>query len=385
MALVNIDSHDRQQYGVGNDFLPFPKIVMMGLRRGGKSSICQVMFHNMQPLDTLYIESTTAPTSSIFSSFIDFEVVELPGQIDVTEAMIDADRIFANVGALIYVIDSQDEYINSLANLNSVIVHAVRANPAINIEVFIHKVDGLSEDFRLDAQRDITQRVTDELLDVGLVNLSISFHLTSIFDHSIYEAFSRVVQKLIPQMATLENLLNVLCQHSGIEKAFLFDIGSKIFVATDSSPMDIPTYEICTYFIDITVDMNTLYHQDQPLPEPTASITAAEDAGVSQAGTVVIGHNNNDNNSSNNSTLHNKLPQQQKLQLQQQEQRQQQRRRRIGSTSRLSNGVILYLQQMVKGLALVCLMRKENTPKMALVEYNVEFFRDALEHLWMVG
>ncbi|KAK9323728.1 Gtr1/RagA G protein conserved region-domain-containing protein [Lipomyces orientalis] len=348
MTMSADEMHDGHTAGPN----PSPRIVMMGLRRGGKSSICQVMFHNMQPLDTLYIESTTAPTTSVFSSFIDFAVMELPGQINFTEAMIDAERIFSTCGALIYVIDSQDEYINSLANLHSIILHAVNANPNINIEVFIHKVDGLSEDFRLDAQRDITQRVTDELLDDGLVNVSISFHLTSIFDHSIYEAFSRVVQKLIPQLATLENLLNVLCQHSGIDKAFLFDIGSKIFVATDSSPMDIPTYEICTDFIDITVDMNNLYAVDRR--PKTATRTDAN---------TITGRADSSSNGVK------PIPQ----------------GRPIGSTSRLSNGVILYLQQMVKGLALVCLMRKESMPKIALVEYNIEFFRDALEQLWLIG
>lgn len=99
-----------------------------------------------------------------------------------------------------------------------------------------------------------------------------SFYLTSIYDHSIFEAFSKVVQKLIKQLPTLENLLNtlnsvraggftpLLCstlrlhhvlttralttrprssavrpapQHSGIEKSFLFDVVSKIYIATD--------------------------------------------------------------------------------------------------------------------------------------------------------
>lgn len=40
-------------------------------------------------------------------------------------------------------------------------------------------------------------------------NISFSFYLTSIYDHSIFEAFSKVVQKLIPQLPTLENLLNI--------------------------------------------------------------------------------------------------------------------------------------------------------------------------------
>ena len=44
----------------------------------------------------------------------------------------------------------------------------------------------------------------------GYDQIHLSFHLTSIYDHSIFEAFSKVVQKLIPQLPTLENLLNIL-------------------------------------------------------------------------------------------------------------------------------------------------------------------------------
>lgn len=45
--------------------------------------------------------------------------------------------------------------------------------------------------------------------------MSFSFYLTSIYDHSIFEAFSKVVQKLIPQLPTLENLLNIFISVSG--------------------------------------------------------------------------------------------------------------------------------------------------------------------------
>ena len=56
------------------------------------------------------------------------------------------------------------------------------------------------------------QQVADELADAGLSHdaIPISYHLTSIYGHSVFEAFSRVVQRLIPELPTLENLLNVL-------------------------------------------------------------------------------------------------------------------------------------------------------------------------------
>lgn len=62
--------------------------------------------------------------------------------------------------------------------------------------------------------RHIQSRIIDELLDhpasSDMANLPLNFYLTSVYDHTIYEAFSRVVQRLIPQLATLENLLNTL-------------------------------------------------------------------------------------------------------------------------------------------------------------------------------
>ena len=40
---------------------------------------------------------------------------------------------------------------------------AFKANPGLHFEVFIHKVDSLSDDTRMETQRDIHQRVQDEL------------------------------------------------------------------------------------------------------------------------------------------------------------------------------------------------------------------------------
>ena len=64
----------------------------------------------------------------------------------------------------------------------------------------------------LDTQRDVQQRMGDMLADAQMEHIHLSYYLTSIYDHSIYEAFSKIIQKLIRELPTLENLLNVLCQ-----------------------------------------------------------------------------------------------------------------------------------------------------------------------------
>ena len=40
--------------------------------------------------------------------------------------------------------------------------------------------------------------------------IQIVYHLTSIYDNSIYEAFSKIIQKLIRELPILEHLLDIL-------------------------------------------------------------------------------------------------------------------------------------------------------------------------------
>ncbi|XP_078133695.1 ras-related GTP-binding protein D isoform X3 [Sander vitreus] len=240
-----------------------PRILLMGLRRSGKSSIQKVVFHKMSPNETLFLESTNKicreDVSS--SSFVSFQIWDFPGQIDFFDPTFDYEMIFRGTGALIFVIDSQDDYVEALSRLHLTVTRAYKVNPEINFEVFIHKVDGLSDDHKIEKQRDIHKRANDDLADAGLERIHLSIYLTSIYDHSIFEAFSKVVQKLIPQLPTLENLLNIFISNSGIEKAFLFDVVSKIYIATDSSPVDMQTYELCCDMIDVVIDISCIYGQ----------------------------------------------------------------------------------------------------------------------------
>lgn len=97
-----------------------------------------------------------------------------------------------------------------MATLSETITRAHNVSRDIKFEVFIHKVDGLSDDIKIETQRDIHQRSSDDLMESGLENrVQLSFYLTSIYDHSIFEAFSKVIQKLIPQLPALEDLLNL--------------------------------------------------------------------------------------------------------------------------------------------------------------------------------
>ncbi|OMP83016.1 GTP-binding protein gtr2 [Diplodia seriata] len=271
-------------------------------------------------------------------SFMDFQVWDFPGHLDYFDPAFDVDNIFDEIGALIWVIDAQDEYLDAITRLNTTILNLQHSYPNINVEVFVHKVDGLSEDYKSDTYRDIIQRVQDELSDAGYENAPVSFYQTSIYDHSIFEAFSKVIQKLIPQLPTLESLLNSLCSTCRIEKAYLFDVLSKIYIATDTSPTDIGSYEICSDYIDVVVDVSEIYGWDRP------DENGYTDGDVEETG-------NNDAES-------------------------------LITMERKGNNY-LYLREINKYLALICLMGEDSpAEKKALIDYNVGVFQEALAQVF---
>jgi Ras-related GTP-binding protein C/D len=227
----------------------------------------------------------------------------------------------------VFVIDAQDDYMEALGKLHLTVTRAFKVNEDIKFEVFIHKVDGLSDDHKIETQRDIQQRATDELIDQGYDNIHLSFYLTSIYDHSIFEAFSKVVQKLIPQLPTLENLLNIFISNSAIEKAFLFDVVSKIYIATDSSPVDMQSYELCCDMIDVVIDISCIYGVDTDTSGATFDQSSS-------------------------------------------------------STIKLNNGTVLYLREVNKFLALVCILREDNFDKQGLIDYNFNCFREAISEVF---
>ncbi|SMR62819.1 unnamed protein product [Zymoseptoria tritici ST99CH_3D1] len=235
-----------------------PKLIFMGTRRSGKSSIQKVIFEKYSPAETLYLEPTTKIETATMDSFMTFEALELPSTT-LTAPLSTHDSLFATAGSLIWVLDMQDEYFASISLLIQTAVHLLQHHPRINFEVFIHKTDGLSEEYKYDTFRDVRQRVTDELADAGYGDRGIAFYQTSIFDHSVYEAMSKVVQKLVPQLPAMEALLNKLCSACRIQKAYLFDTVSKIYLATDASPTFLKDYEACADYVDVVVDVKQIY------------------------------------------------------------------------------------------------------------------------------
>ena len=264
---------------------------------------------------------------------------------------ISEDMIFRGCGALVMVIDAQDEpYQEAVSRLVETVKRAQAINPNIFFEVFIHKVDGdlfLSDEHKIDCQRDIQRYMAVELSDAGLDEVNLSYYLTSIYDHSIFEAFSKVVQKLVPQLPTLENLLNCLIVNCNMEKSFLFDVVSRIYLATDSNPVDMQSYELCSDMIDVVIDVSCIY-------------------GVQRAGGAMLGNGQGQGGAGPGEEGGDALAYDSQS----------------SSVVRLDNGMVLYLREVNSFLALVCMLRADNFSKKGLIDYNIDCFKSALVRIF---
>jgi hypothetical protein len=320
-----------------------------------------------------------------------------------------SDEIFVKATALIFVLDAQDEpYDHVLQSFTDTVTRAVRANPSIAIEVFVHKVDGelfLSDEAKYDCRRDVMQQVSDELADAGFSShdaVPISYHLTSIYDHSVFEAFSRVVQRLIPELPTLEHLLNVLVSTCSMEKAYLFDVASKLYISTDSSPVDMQSVELCSDMIDVVLDVSGIYGTGGIGPKNAgakdAIVEAAplegdgseekvdgQDALVTDAINELTSSNHLDSSANENDELLGKLVGQVSPTAEEEandaDGAASAYDSESSSTIHLSNGMVLFLKEVDTMLALVCLTRAENFKKKSLINYNIGCLKKALKAL----
>lgn len=250
------------------------KILLLGLRRAGKTSILEVLFNELAPKQTFYLETTMRVVKHSIDTVIPLEIWDTPANVTVE-----------NLGAgleefecIIFVIDIRDLYNQPISKLVEFIVASHKVKPGISIEVFVHKAEKLQEDDKIENYRQINDRVLDRLIDINpdYEHLPINFHLTSVYDHSLHESFSKVLQKLVESLPYIEELLNVFCANSQSPKAFLFDVRSRLYVATDASPVDSATHNLCCDYLQMLNSFGPLYKslRDPRTPPPTATPTS---------------------------------------------------------------------------------------------------------------
>ena len=87
----------------------------------------------MSPNETLFLESTNKIVKEDVanSSFVQFSIWDFPGQIDFVDPTFDSEKVFERCGAVIFVIDAQDDWNDAIAKFTQTAVRANAVNPQI--------------------------------------------------------------------------------------------------------------------------------------------------------------------------------------------------------------------------------------------------------------
>ncbi|XP_064638588.1 ras-related GTP-binding protein A [Lineus longissimus] len=185
------------------------KVLLMGKSGSGKTSMRSIIFANFIARDTRRL-GATIDVEHCHVRFLGNLVLNLwdcGGQEAFMENYFASqrDNIFRNVEVLIYVFDVESRELEKDMHYYQSCLEAILQNsPEAKVFCLVHKMDLVQED-----QREIIFREREEDLKRLSKPLDCTCYATSIWDETLYKAWSCIVYLLIPNVQQLEvNLKN---------------------------------------------------------------------------------------------------------------------------------------------------------------------------------
>lgn len=197
----------------------------MGKSGSGKTSMRSIIFANYIAKDTRRLGATIDVEHSHvrFLGNLVLNLWDCGGQEAFMENYFVSQRenIFRNVEVLIYVFDveSRDEELKRDLRYYQTCLSAIYENsPSAKVFCLIHKMDLLQED-----QKDkIFSERENEIINMSKPIKCACFK-TSIWDETLYRAWSSIVYKLIPNVKELEQSLKLFAELMDGDEVLLFE------------------------------------------------------------------------------------------------------------------------------------------------------------------
>jgi Ras-related GTP-binding protein C/D len=145
---------------------------------------------------------------------------------------------------------------------------------------------------------------------------------------------------------------------------------SKLYISTDSGPVDGQSIELCSDMLDVVLDVSGIYGlgPSHAVHHGKRSRDGGGTGGISGSG----------DSASHGGTLISQAPVEDLEEIVDADSAYD---NESASVIRLSNGMVLYLKEVDTMLALVCITRAENFTKKSLINYNIGCLRSALRAL----
>ncbi|KAI9020486.1 ras-related GTP-binding protein A-like protein [Hyaloraphidium curvatum] len=207
------------------------KVLLMGKSGSGKTSMRSIIFANYIARDTRRLGATIDVEHSHvrFLGNLVLNLWDCGGQEAFLESFIGSQRetIFRHVEVLIYVFDVESREIDKDLHYYQQILDAIAQNSK-DAKVFclIHKMDLVPEE-----QRDAIFLARETELKRRSLPLEVTCFKTSIWDETLYKAWSSIVYTLIPNVKTLEHNLNNFGAICEADEVVLFERATFLVIA----------------------------------------------------------------------------------------------------------------------------------------------------------
>ena len=210
------------------------KVLLMGSSGVGKTSMRSVIFADYMPGDTARL----SPTLSVQHSqarFLGAHVLALwdcGGQSAFYDAYMNSKRahIFSDVSALVFVFDAAAPAgEGAAAYAQACAALAAHSGTSARVFALVHKTDLLPE---ADRDRVLERAAAVAAAGARAAGLSHACYATSIWDESLYRAWSAIVNALIPNVAALSAGLARLADACDAEEVVLFEKATFLVIAS---------------------------------------------------------------------------------------------------------------------------------------------------------
>lgn len=219
-----------------------PKILLMGKCGVGKTSMRSIIFANQAPKDTMILGYTSEVAESRlrFMGNLSFNLFDCGGQEEFVRQYFETKKesIFSNVEVLIFVVEaiSLNTKNNVKDNIKDVnyFEDCIKAleeySPSAKVFVFIHKMDLVD-----DEQRKYIFNKRKEELQAKAGKFSVSYYQTSIWEHSLYTAWTSITASLTKNIEEIQKSLKNFASACDAEEVILFEKNSFLVSSSYSS------------------------------------------------------------------------------------------------------------------------------------------------------
>lgn len=208
------------------------KVLLMGKAGSGKTSMRSIIFANYVAKDTDRLGATIEVEHSQVKLLgnLTLNLWDCGGQNGYRVKYLEKDNMFVDVQVLIYVIDIEDREPNKEIGYFKDNIEALYQNSR-NAKVFvlIHKFDVIPED-----SRDSVFRKKEMELQQAASPVNITCFRTSIWDETLFRAWSAIVYSLIPNIKTIEANLDNFTKITGADETVIFEKATFLVIAHSS-------------------------------------------------------------------------------------------------------------------------------------------------------